>query len=597
MLEQHTRFSVCAAVAIMALGTGPRAGTVTFETGKHANTRWSVKWAAQGLRYPEGVVVEKIDAVLKDGMTNNRAKIEFYKDYDGAGNFSGLIHSQVFTIPKPNNGASYSFSPPVELSGAADGLYYLKISPAEGGVVHSFYVGGDDGGDTLRHGVGPSGGMACFSNAPRGLGNDVDLAYLKIHTDPLSKEAAAKARRAFSKNVVDFGAKGDGKTNDTAAFAEAFAGGGSVHVPPGTYVLGPTPLNLPRNSLLRGDGRATILKPTKDTGELLRFGHGARVRDLFIDGKDVKSGSVGDGLLVVRYADGCLIDSVVVRDCDRACVMSDHGHDLTIRNCDFRNVGLGISLVFSNRIKVLANTVVNARVHGIQFWGSWSNGKGREHEKILSEDLIFANNYVKNGGGGAIWGAGGRRVVMTGNIVDGCKDVGLDPEHCEEVVITGNITRNCYNAGISLFYTCKRVSITGNTIYNNSAPNDKDMKKIREIVQSDLSDEEKTRKLPWYVRSGIWLVPPNRQKMASDTGHEDITIVGNTIHTTDNDGIPRRDIWIGSEVKNVRIESNALSDHGVYYGGHHMVYPQALIKLSKQPLLIDNMPTPDNPKF
>lgn len=45
------------------------------------------------------------------------------------------------------------------------------------------------------------------------------------------------------------------------------------------------------------------------------------------------------------------------------------------------------------------------------------------------------------------------------------------------------------------------------------------------------------------------------------------------------------------------IESNTLSGHGVYYGGHHAVHPQTLIKLGPQPLMIDNMPTPDKPKF
>jgi len=126
-------------------------------------------------------------------------------------------------------------------------------------------------------------------------------------------------------------------------------------------------------------------------------------------------------------------------------------------------------------------------------------------------------------------------------------------------------------------------------------PKDKEKSAIFTMLQRKLTKKE--MKVPWYVRSGIWLVPPNRQKMATDTGHEDITIVGNTIYTTDDDGIPRRDIWIGSEVKNVRIESNTLSGHGVYYGGHHLVHPQTLIKLGAQPLMIDNMPTPDKPKF
>jgi hypothetical protein len=70
----------------------------------------------------------------------------------------------------------------------------------------------------------------------------------------------------------------------------------------------------------------------------------------------------------------------------------------------------------------LNNTVINARVHGIQFWGNW------KFESKMMHDLLIANNYVKNGGGGAIWGTGATRVILTGNIVDGAHDVGLDLE-------------------------------------------------------------------------------------------------------------------------------------------------------------------------
>ena len=417
----------------------------------------------------------------------------------------------------------------------------------------------------------------------------VALATLVGVAELSAGDAPAKKGQAKTAEVFKQG-------KDTAALKKMLnSGAGMVNLPAGTYELGPEPIEIPANVSLRGAGRATILKPVKGTGVLFNLKSGSQIRDLAIDGKGVKKGRVQQGMIVLRRANGCLIDSIYVTNCDRASILADHANDLVIQNCDFRDVGMGIHLVFSNRVKVLGNSVVNARLHAIQFWGSIGSGRGKEHERIGSKDLIFANNYVKNGGGGAIWGAGGRWIIMTGNIIDGVRDVGLDPEFCEDVVISGNVTRNCYNAGISLFFTCKRVTITGNTIYNNAMPNPKQKAAIHTMLQRKLTEKEK--RLTWFVRSGIWLVPPNRQKMATDTGHEDITIVGNTIYTVGDDNIPRRDIWIGSESKNVRIESNTLSGHGVYYGGHHMVNPQNLIKLGPQPLMIDNMPTPDKPKF
>ena len=424
----------------------------------------------------------------------------------------------------------------------------------------------------------------------------VGVAELSAGDAPAKKGQAKTAEVAKPAKKVPKPAEVFKQGKDTAALKKMLnSGAGMVNLPAGTYELGPEPIEIPANVSLRGAGRATILKPVKGTGVLFNLKSGSQIRDLAIDGKGVKKGRVQQGMIVLRRANGCLIDSIYVTNCDRASILADHANDLVIQNCDFRDVGMGIHLVFSNRVKVLGNSVVNARLHAIQFWGSIGSGRGKEHERIGSKDLIFANNYVKNGGGGAIWGAGGRWIIMTGNIIDGVRDVGLDPEFCEDVVISGNVTRNCYNAGISLFFTCKRVTITGNTIYNNAMPNDKQKAAIHTMLQRKLTEKEK--RLTWFVRSGIWLVPPNREKMATDTGHEDITIVGNTIYTVGDDNIPRRDIWIGAESKNVRIESNTLSGHGVYYGGHHAVHPQTLIKLGPQPLMIDNMPTPDKPKF
>ena len=398
-------------------------------------------------------------------------------------------------------------------------------------------------------------------------------------------------------NVLNFGAIGDGTMNDTKAFKKALAAGNkSIHIPPGTYKIGPETLVVPAGVQITGGGNATRLVPADGTVTLLRLSKNCSLRNFCIKGGKVKKGSTGaPGLVHIEKVDNVSIDNVKFTNIDRVCIRTHYANDINIRNCDFRNIGMSMNIRYTNRAKVLNNTIIDARLHGIEAWGSKGSGKGREHEKILGEDLIFANNYIKNTGITGIMTAGCRRVVIANNIVDTVKDVGLDPEFSEDVVISGNTTRNCYNAGISLFFTCKRVSITGNTVYNNSVPKDKEKSAIFTMLQRKLSKEE--IKLPWYVRSGIWLVPPNREKMATDTGHEDVSIVGNTIYTVGDDGIPRRDIWIGAEVKNVRIEANTLSGKGIYYGGHHMVHPQTLKKLGKQPLIIDNMPTPDKAKF
>jgi len=358
--------------------------------------------------------------------------------------------------------------------------------------------------------------------------------------------------RAFAAPVqavlTKYGAKADSKTDCTAAFKRALASGSkNIYIPAGTYLLGPECLNVPENASISGDGFGTVLKLAKDTGTVFALAPGCRLSSLAIDGKLGKSGGVTEGVVSVGSAAFCVIDSMSFRDCDRACILTDHATDLTIRNCDFRNVGLAASLQFSSRVKVLNNTLVDAKVHGFQFWGNW------KFENKASEDLIFTGNYVKNGGGGGIWGTGATRVIAANNIVDGANDVGIDLEWCDDSVISGNTIRNCENAGISLFYSCSRVSITGNTVIND-----------REIKDPEAE---------WYVRSGIWLTYPNTETFKNDTGHKDISIVGNTVYSLPG---RRRAMWIGSGSSNVTISANTVSGASSWQGGEHKVTPMVL---------------------
>ena len=68
--------------------------------------------------------------------------------------------------------------------------------------------------------------------------------------------------------VKDFGAKGDGVTDDTAAFGRAFAavsayGGGVVYVPPGRYRVGK--LFVPSGCVLTGAGTASWIQLLDNT--------------------------------------------------------------------------------------------------------------------------------------------------------------------------------------------------------------------------------------------------------------------------------------------------------------------------------------------
>ncbi len=90
-------------------------------------------------------------------------------------------------------------------------------------------------------------GMAMAGRAAFGAASDAGTTARQIGAPPL---------RAFAWNVLDFGASGNGKTDNTAAFQRALdaahaAEGGIVHVPAGHYVIAGS-LHLPPETALVG---------------------------------------------------------------------------------------------------------------------------------------------------------------------------------------------------------------------------------------------------------------------------------------------------------------------------------------------------------
>lgn len=71
-------------------------------------------------------------------------------------------------------------------------------------------------------------------------------------------------------NVRNYGATGDGVTNDTAAFVAAAAAGKSIYVPAGTYQINWT---IGRKIIVKGDGSTlTIIRPFNDAVAAITYG-------------------------------------------------------------------------------------------------------------------------------------------------------------------------------------------------------------------------------------------------------------------------------------------------------------------------------------
>ena len=105
-------------------------------------------------------------------------------------------------------------------------------------------------------------------------------------------------------NVRDYGAKGDGLTDDTAAFTAALATGSPVYVPIGRYKIGGT-LALSANGVLSGAGPDSVLYKPETGGydNILVPRSGSTVQDLAFAGDPSPTGKIR-GVAVAGGATG-----------------------------------------------------------------------------------------------------------------------------------------------------------------------------------------------------------------------------------------------------------------------------------------------------
>ena len=294
-------------------------------------------------------------------------------------------------------------------------------------------------------------------------------------------------------NVQNFGAKGDGITDDTAAIqsaidAAAAAGGGQVYMPTGTYIVsgGEEPsdgcLMLKSNVYLYGDGMGeTNVKvadgsDTKITG-VIRSAYGEETHDfgvsnLTIDGnRDSTTGKVDgwfNGYIPGQegYDSNVTLDSVEIKDC------SGYGFDpheqtvnMVIKNSVSHGNGLdGFVADFLSDSTFENNVAYDNDRHGFNVVTS-------------THDFTLTNNVAYNNGGNGIVVQRGSEdipspsnITITGGEVYGNGAEGVLIKMSSAVTVSDVDIHDNASAGIRV-YGSNHVEIIDNTLNNNSLGN------------------------------------------------------------------------------------------------------------------------------
>jgi len=266
-------------------------------------------------------------------------------------------------------------------------------------------------------------------------------------SNPPSAWGQTGARSSSVFNVIDFGAKGDGKTPDSEAIQKALdaagAISGTVYFPAGKYLCHDLKVH-PHTTVLaepqwgyRGDAGAILLLDSDEADCVLNItvAFGVHLRGLFLQGrKDAKKAIHGVFLNnAEKYSPK--ENAIVIDDC-KIERFSGHGvHLLRIWLFIIRH-----SIMQSNKGCGVQITGWDGFVTDNQFSGNGGHGFGCEG---VGSTIMFTANRVEWNRGYGLYLCGGDAWNVTGNCFDRNWGAGLCAMKMNTTTVTGNVFRRC----------------------------------------------------------------------------------------------------------------------------------------------------------
>lgn len=333
--------------------------------------------------------------------------------------------------------------------------------------------------------------------------------FLPAGANAVTRTIQNKLRDIVS--VMDFGAVGDGVTDDSAAIQSAVsslsANGGEVYIPPGTYCVA-SPILVPAKVVVRGAGiGVTFLSATTAMTNLQAVFYAATAntvefQDFSILGNT--NGTLGAGTGIhVKSGSGAKIQRVYISNTTQAGIRLDEVDTALVEDCWLESCGRtgytdnhGIMLYTTTAascsgVKIVRNRVKQAFRKGITTFTGVSTGS--------ISDVLIDGNTVEGCGLGNIYVGGPlqSRIVITNNDMYGgyvnlqfgdasdsvvanntatlstAFNFGL--YGVSNSVIKGNVLRTSGEAGIAtkqaVTEVCVGLVISDNVVYNSNRLN------------------------------------------------------------------------------------------------------------------------------
>jgi hypothetical protein len=291
-----------------------------------------------------------------------------------------------------------------------------------------------------------------------------------------------------SVNVLDFGATGDGTTDDKAAIQLAINTGIAVYFPKGTYKVASV-LAVPTGMKLFANKDATILSTITTVPATYQeiFVATVAVSNISVQGLKFQTTQVafsafgfqklvtnldlldnecqGCGLITTfEGAANALIEGNYIHSPAHEGVFNDYARAIQI-SCGYTGTG-------TSNLNVSNNIILGSWTHGIEVFGGDVMTSLEPTSAKNVNGVVVQGNIVKAVtsiySAGAIWFSQVANISVVGNHCELYGDVGIDFEACRNAVASGNTLRN-NNKNLAMYGNSVTVLFTGNTCYNTVA--------------------------------------------------------------------------------------------------------------------------------
>lgn len=271
-------------------------------------------------------------------------------------------------------------------------------------------------------------------------------------------------------NVKNFGAAGDGITDDTEAIKAALETGGIIYFPKGTYVFNESITNTKVSNIIGDD--AEIITNSKNGHSYMFSFEG--LEKITISNIKFNSNNVGRGCVSIRN-----VPNVEVKNCEftgysnvygyyetDSCLLVGNSENVHITNCDFHDTGYDLVQEVLNRAvtvedseqaeiracrfnkvnqaivsmnnKTIVTDCVFDYVEDNNIYNFSNDDKG------LRGELICTNNYISNRVDEGIV-TSGKINLISNNIFDFVPNCIETSASVESLIVTNNVFRNVKN--------------------------------------------------------------------------------------------------------------------------------------------------------